>query len=220
MYLGLDLSLQSAGLCRMYDSTIYETATAGSVDLRGAQRLDHIIMEIDAFIKGAGEPIKLAAIEGYALKIPRAAGGKAHERAELGGLVRWWLYRHGIPFIVVVPTSLKRFATGNGDSDKIAMCETSRDSYGADFLRRNWAGHAGSKKKDPAPMPAGWGSKETHWRDDENDAYWLANLAAAYNNDWDRQLTLPMKETIELIKADPQGTITADNKRRKADKNV
>lgn len=218
MYVGLDLSLTSAGMCRMWDSTIYETATTGSSTLRGAQRLDHIITEVHNFIHAPGEPIQMVAIEGYALKVPRAAGGKAHDRAELGGLVKWWLYRHNIPFVIVVPTTLKRFATGNGDSDKIAMCETSRDAYDADFLRYDWQGHKGSAKKEPAPMPPGWGTKESHWRDDENDAYWLANVAAAYCADWDRQLTAPMRESIELIKADPQGTITADNRRRKANK--
>jgi Holliday junction resolvasome RuvABC endonuclease subunit len=219
MYVGLDLSLQSSGMCRLWDSSIYETATTGDSELRGAARLDKIITDIHNFIHEPGEAIQLVAIEGYALKVPRAAGGKAHDRAELGGLVRWWLYRHNIPFIIVVPTSLKMFATGKGDSDKIAMCETSRELMGADFLRYNWSG-ANPKKGEPKPMPPGWGTKEAHWRDDENDAYWLANLAAAYNDDWDRTITVPMAQTIELIKADPQGTITADNRRRKADKNV
>lgn len=212
MYVGLDLSLTSTGMCRLWDSAIFETRAVGSNDLRGVERLTHIFDGVKAFfdeMTSQGEAIDMVAIEGYAYGTP---GGKGFDRAELAGLVKHWLHVNNYPFIIVVPTTLKVFVTGNGEADKVMMCEVIKAQYGVDF-EADWKGRHHETK--PKPRPEGWGSLKTHWRTDEADAFGLANVAAFYNGDWDRQPTYRQVESIELIKGDPQGTLTADNKRRK-----
>lgn len=212
MYVGLDLSLTKTGMCALFDSTVFETDTVGHLTLRGSERLDFVFDGIRRFfqkITDAGDTIDMVAVEGYALGTP---GGKSFDRAELAGLVKWWLYKQNYPFIIVVPGTLKKFATGNGSADKIQMCLCARETYGVEF-EADWGYRYDAKK--PKPRPANWGTKDNHWRNDECDAYFLANVAAAYNGDWDRNLSTTQLGAVELIATDPQGTLTADNNRRK-----
>jgi Holliday junction resolvasome RuvABC endonuclease subunit len=58
--------------------------------------------------------------------------------AELGGAVRFMLYRRGIPFVVIGPTALKFFATGNGNASKQQMVDAAR-ALGAEVANDNEA---------------------------------------------------------------------------------
>lgn len=57
-------------------------------------------------------------IEGYAYNANTGGSAKLHE---LGGIVKQYLYDHNIPYLEVSPTSVKKFFTGKGTSDKLAM---------------------------------------------------------------------------------------------------
>lgn len=117
--LGLDLSLNHAGIAYADGSVM----VAEPKKLRGAQRwaflYDHIALDFDH--------LELAVIEGYAYA---AVGQALFELCELGGLVRWELHRAGVPWCVVPPSTLKKYATGAGNAGKTAMTIAARDRLG------------------------------------------------------------------------------------------
>lgn len=47
-----------------------------------------------------------------------AAHDRNHERAGLANLVRWMLWRKGIPYLLISPATCKKFSTGSGKGDK------------------------------------------------------------------------------------------------------
>lgn len=102
---GLDLSLSSTGIAN--DAG----ARCVRVKSTGMQRLH----EIRSQVLIACQTADVVMIEGYAI---HAKFGHVHERAELGGLIRYGLWRLGIPFAEVPPMSLKLFATGRGNAKK------------------------------------------------------------------------------------------------------
>jgi crossover junction endodeoxyribonuclease RuvC len=110
--LALDLSLTHTG----WASDVAGLPAAGSIrtaQLRGVERLDLIVREVQALARGTG----LVALEGYSYASPN----QAHQMGELGGPVRLLLYRLGIPMVVVQPSGLKKFATGKGNANKDQM---------------------------------------------------------------------------------------------------
>ena len=57
------------------------------------------------------------AIEGYSM----GSQGKVFNIAENTGVLKYKIYNLGIPLEVVPPTTVKKFATGKGNADKISM---------------------------------------------------------------------------------------------------
>lgn len=88
----------------------------------------------------------LVAFEGYA----HNAEFSAHQLGEVGGTVRLVLLRRQIPYVVVAPPALKKFATGDHTADKDAMIAA--------------AERAGAKVAD----------------DHQADAFWLAQVARVF----------------------------------------
>ena len=109
-------------------------------------RLDHIKDQMLEFIDQT-YPV-LIAIEGYAY------GSKNNREmaGELGGFIRWALWKGAYPYFVVAPTTLKKFATGSGKGAKDGM-------------------RMGVLEK--------WGYKSTD--NNDADAYSLARLAHAFD---------------------------------------
>jgi crossover junction endodeoxyribonuclease RuvC len=62
--------------------------------------------------------IDLVVIEGCSYG---SKGQSVYQIAELGGIVRFWLYQHAITTVEVTPSTLKKFATGVGNSGKDQM---------------------------------------------------------------------------------------------------
>lgn len=106
---GLDLSLTSTGVCTKFGPTTIPGGT-----LRDERRL----VWIRDAILGHTDLANLVVIEGYAF----GAGGHGQAGvrgiAELGGVVRVALYEAGLPFVVVAPATLKKYATGKGNAPK------------------------------------------------------------------------------------------------------
>lgn len=213
MFLGLDLSLSSTGVCLLLDSQAYKTtAIKTTAQVKGVKRLQAILTGIEEFIGGRDDHgVTMAAIEGYAYK----GTGTVFQLAELGGLVRYHLLLWGIPFIVPTTNYVKQFATGYGSADKVQIGEALRAAWGVDFLRTDWPGH----KKDK-PMPPGWGNSDAHWRNDEADAYVLSNIAAFYEGVWDRTPTPEQLHVLEGVKLDPEGVLTRAAKERMAERDA
>ncbi len=115
LILGLDPSLTSFGVAKV--KLMSELLWAGShgvwkTSLRGAARLDwfydRMIQELSLEIPA------LVVIEGYAY----ARGNQQAAMGELGGVVRLALHKWGGDWIVVPPSSLKKFVTGKGNAPK------------------------------------------------------------------------------------------------------
>lgn len=110
---GLDLSLTGTGLARATGAL--ERVRCG--DLRGCPRLSWIAEHI--FSDGTTQAADLVVIEGPSYGSMSGAGH--HEAAGL-----WWhiVYRLDlleVPYAVIPPTSLKKYATGKGNATKPDM---------------------------------------------------------------------------------------------------
>jgi Holliday junction resolvasome RuvABC endonuclease subunit len=105
---GIDLSLTATGICCDDNCcTTIEPKTVGMArlnDIRGA--LEHHMMA------------DLVMLEGYSYA---SRHSHAHALGELGGLIRWSLWKSHIPYVDIPPSTLKKFATGKGNASKDQM---------------------------------------------------------------------------------------------------
>src|ERR1035441_4124210 len=105
---GLDLSLTSTGFARICGG---DTALARLRTLKrdGHSRLEFLLAEIACRVRDAD----LVVVEGPSYG--SQAGQKGHhERAGLWWLVTHMLWRQGLPYAVVPPAVVKKYATGAG----------------------------------------------------------------------------------------------------------
>lgn len=73
------------------------------------------------------------AVEDYAL---RAEHG-AHQMGEVGGVIRWMLFKAGIPFRLHDPTSLKMFIAHDGTCQKDSVERAVKERFGVDYSKHN-----------------------------------------------------------------------------------
>ena len=129
--LGLDLSLTATGWALVWDGS----PKWGVIKSRNrsVKRLSEIRNEVRVIIYQ--EQPSLAVIEGYSYGSHQGMAGLA----ELGGVVRLLLLDMGVPFIVVQPTTNKKFATGKGNAEKDLMLKRVFQHWGADMNNNNEA---------------------------------------------------------------------------------
>jgi crossover junction endodeoxyribonuclease RuvC len=106
--LTLDLSLTATGWCLNGESGVITSRQ------RGWDRVAALTQEIFRMTFG----VDLVVIEGYAYG---AKGQSVYQIAELGGIVRFWLYAHHLTTVEINPSTLKKFATGKGNAGKDQM---------------------------------------------------------------------------------------------------
>ena len=106
--LALDLSLTGSGYCLNGESGVIRSRH------KGWDRIADITQEV--FTKTFG--VDVVVIEGYSYG---SKGQAVYQIAELGGIVRYWLYSHGITTVEITPSTLKKYATGAGNAGKDAM---------------------------------------------------------------------------------------------------
>jgi Holliday junction resolvasome RuvABC endonuclease subunit len=125
--LGLDLSLTATGVCLTDGITL----TIKTRQKDGDRRLVHIVDALTSMI-GDGSTIDIAVIEDLP-KHAMAAGitGMVH------GVAREVLLRAGVPYVLVVPATLKAFATGKGSGDKVPMAVAALKRAGREFADDN-----------------------------------------------------------------------------------
>jgi crossover junction endodeoxyribonuclease RuvC len=130
--LGLDLSLVATGWCTLtkvptLNSAVLSFGLLNPDGLDGARRMDWILEGIKEKTKDA-----FVIIEDFSFG---SKGSGLSEIHGLGWLVRWYLWKTGIPFRLVPPTVLKKFATGKGNSDKNIVLKEVFKQWGpeADF---------------------------------------------------------------------------------------
>lgn len=118
MFLGIDQSLRSTGLAVIASAgnQALELLTLQPKKLSGAARLRYLRDGVrDVMIGYTGT--QHACLEGYSLH----SVNRSFDLGEVGGILRLCLYDMGLPFTVVPPTTLKKFASGTGTADKDAM---------------------------------------------------------------------------------------------------
>lgn len=122
--MGLDLSLTGTGIsCADHTDVLKPPKSAA-----GVARLDWIRTSIIDHIKGE---VPLVVIEGYSMGGQRGSAGVAQMLGELGGLIRWTLWRTNIPYVDVSPATLKKAATGKGNASKDEVLSAAvRAGYG------------------------------------------------------------------------------------------
>ena len=138
--IGLDLSLRATGLAVIDTDT--GAITVSVVKTRAARvgtsehaRIAWVVDRLDMLGHAIAEHamphrppwVNLACIEGPSFG---SQGGQAHERAGL-----WWstvgdIHRYGTAFAVIPPTTLKAYATGKGNADKILMMQAAMKRLG------------------------------------------------------------------------------------------
>ena len=176
--LGLDLSLTATGICPFIDGGLdsepYTLKFGTRKDsVKGDMRLAHIREEIDFHLAGYGEEFQydLAVIE----SLPPYGKGSA-SLGLVHGVAREVLASWSVPVIMVSPSSLKKFAYGDGRASK------------QDMLSAFYA---------YSPWPSG------EFDDNAVDAFFLQQVGFAYLGS--DQLVVPdrgydIKKQVKIIK--------------------
>lgn len=119
---GLDLSLTATGVCDAYGAdTIRVKLPKDATDTERVERLKHLAKRIDIYlIEGPDERGKadLVVLEGPSF---HSENSHAHSLGELAGVVKVVMLQRGIPFVIVAPSTMKKFATGKGNAPKDAV---------------------------------------------------------------------------------------------------
>lgn len=123
--LGLDLSITATGMCHPDGTTTTISTNAKDGDRRLVTIADRVLRAVMA-------GVALAVIEGPVVRSSAAVTiGMVH------GAVRGLLIRHGVPYVVVAPATLKAYATGRGNADKTAMAMAAYKRAGREFADDN-----------------------------------------------------------------------------------
>lgn len=121
--LGLDISMNSTGLAYGKSSGVIAPPK-----LRGAARLLYHREEFRKML--AHRTVTHAVIEGYAYA---ARGALMAQIGEVTGVYKVELAALDIPFLVVGPKQVKKFATGDGNADKPKVAASVSDMCGREF---------------------------------------------------------------------------------------
>lgn len=124
--LGFDPSLTCSGFAYEIDGEIH-TGTIKTRSLRGNERLD-FILHSTVKILDIVQP-SLIVYEGYSMGSPKGAG-RSFDIGEMGGLLKHYFWKHGLPVFLVPPSNLKQFATTKGNSKKPEIMKAIADVWG------------------------------------------------------------------------------------------
>lgn len=97
-------------------------------DVLETERLRNVAEAILKVAKDAGA--ELAVIEGLAIGMQKTRS--IMQLAGLNYLIRYLLSVNDIPFLVVTPTELKKFVTGDGRAKKDGMAKAARERWGVE----------------------------------------------------------------------------------------
>jgi len=133
--LGLDLSLTGTGWVRWGSEYQWDSGLIDTNKMTGMERINYILTDIQSRISTPEETKNtLVVIEGYSFASKGSSASAIHE---LGGIVKYWLWREEIPYILVPPTVLKKFVGGAGNIDKNLMLLKTYKLWGQEFSDDN-----------------------------------------------------------------------------------
>ena len=138
--IGIDLSLVASGLVvledgKLHSKNLIKSKPSGKLPINELIRLQKISDEV-AEIAINNKP-ELACIENLAFMAHNTCA--LTQLAGLSYLVRNKLNLAGIPFVMVAPTTLKKFLTGKGNIKKDMMLMAAYKRYGLTFDNDNIA---------------------------------------------------------------------------------
>ena len=170
--IGLDLSLTGTGVVilegnKIIKQKLIKSKPVGDLPINEVRRIRKIVEEIE-LILGDKKPT-VAVIEGLAFMVRNATA--LVQLSALNYMTRALLDDYNIPFVIVAPTSLKKFITGSGGSKKDVMLIEMFKRYGVTILD-----------------------------DNENDAYGLAKIGEELFNDKKDKLPVFQQEVLQLLK--------------------
>lgn len=170
---GLDLSLTGTGVVILENGEIIKqklikSKPVGDLPVNELIRIMKIVEEIKDIIIVDTTPT-IAVIEGLAFMVRNATA--LVQLSALNYMVRELLYDYHIPFVIVAPTSLKKFVTGSGASKKDVMLMEMFKRYNVTILN-----------------------------DNENDAFGLAKIGEVLLEDKKEKLPIFQQEVLELLK--------------------
>jgi crossover junction endodeoxyribonuclease RuvC len=125
--LGIDGSLTATGLASVEGVRTLKPPK----NMRGAERLSWFGNEI----RDLSDETDVAIVEGYSF----ASKAAREVLGELGGIIRVELYRANVPFVVVQPKSVKKFATGVGNAGKDEVIAAAIRRWGFEGVSNNEA---------------------------------------------------------------------------------
>lgn len=173
---GIDTSLTHTGYAIIQDdgkvlaSGVIKSKPSGDKPIHEALRIkkiaEDILEKIDMVLPGVDPD--LVAIEGLAFM---AIGTSLVQLAGLNYLTRILLAEFKWPFVIVAPTTLKKFITGSGKGDKDMVMMSIYKNYGFEACDNN-----------------------------EGDAFGLAACAMALLGKPLKELTKPQLEVVTLLK--------------------
>jgi crossover junction endodeoxyribonuclease RuvC len=141
--IGLDLSLTHTGFAivdadgEVLDSGVIKSKPVGDKPLSETNRIvkiaEDIVCKIDERLPA--ENPKLVVIEGLAFMARNTTS--LVQLSGLNYLVRVMLAQLKWPFMIVAPTTLKKFITGSGKGDKDKMLMTVYKKYGFEAIDNN-----------------------------------------------------------------------------------
>ena len=139
--LGLDLSLVGSGLIILKNGKITKQRlikskpTLDGRPIDELKRIKKIVEEIETII--AEDLPTIAVIEGLAFMVRNATA--LVQLAALNYFTRSMLMDYHVPFVIVAPTSLKKFITGSGVAKKDVIILEIFKRYGISILNDNEA---------------------------------------------------------------------------------
>lgn len=166
--MGIDPSLASTGIVVLTGTAPLSKAI--TTNTSGVARLAVLEYAVATFAEY--HLPELTAIEGYAFG---ARGAAMFSLGELGGVLRLLFHRHGLRFIDVPPSQVKKFATGRGNAKKDEIMLAVYKRWGVEFKTS-----------------------------DEADAYVLARIALALT-EGDDKLTEFQREVIKSLSKEMAG---------------
>jgi len=169
--IGLDLSLTGTGVVvlkngKIIKQKLIKSKPAGDNPVDELKRILKIINEIELVL--SEELYGIAVIEGLAFMVRNATA--LVQLSALNYMIRAVLLKKNIPFIIVAPTSLKKFITGDGKSKKDVILMEVYKRYGV-----------------------------TIFDDNEADAYGLAQIGLALLGGNTKKTTAKQNEVIKLL---------------------
>ncbi len=132
---GLDLSLTGTGVARA-DGTVAVIKTNPHAYPHPMERINAIMSQAFDHILGTDELPDLVVIEGYSYG---SQSSQAHSIGQLGGVIKHELWKDRVPVAIVPPSNLKKYATGRGNADKVAMIIAARERLSYDGQENNEA---------------------------------------------------------------------------------
>lgn len=171
---GADLSMNGSGLVKLYlddDLKVYKTDRMGFCSVKKYESDGIYLYRKKDFkhrynatkwmlekIKDFVSPANYIAIEDYAF----GASGNNFDIGEFIGQIKYMVFANDIPMRLYDPNSIKKFATGKGNADKISMYDS--------FINVN------DIKPDIKGLPIPNKGSGVTPTSDIIDAYWIAML--------------------------------------------